>query len=173
MCNSFWLNFVFWVAAVPGGFWLTALLYAHLKICLMDEPCCCHPFMSPLSSIHFSWCPLFPSSSAPSYYSIFPLPSPLFSPFSLFPPYTPYLFILLLSTFLPSLSIPTVALLNKCISHVVELIHGSFSSVPYGPTVKLHKVFKVLALKQISVYSTGPDILIPHIQRLWHSEGGY
>lgn len=74
---------------------------------------------------------------------------------SLFHP-IPNLVSLILSTFLPSLSIPTVALLNKCISHVVELIHGSFSSVPYGPpTVKLYKVFKVLALKQISVYSTG------------------
>lgn len=119
----------------------------------------CHLFISPdvlCSHLHLP----------PLIIPFFPLLSPLFSPFSLFPPYTPYLFILLLSTFLPSLSIPTVALLNKCISHVVELIHGSFSSVPYGPTVKLHKVFKVLALKQISVYSTGPDILIPHTQRL-------
>lgn len=46
-----------------------------------------------------------------------------------------------------SLSIPTVALLNKCISHMVELIYRSFSSSPYGPTVKLHKVFKVNALQ--------------------------
>lgn len=35
----------------------------------------------------------------------------------------------------------TVALVNKCITH--ELIHGSFSSAPYGPTVK--QLFKVFA----------------------------
>lgn len=36
-----------------------------------------------------------------------------------------------------------VALVNKCITH--ELIHGSFSSAPYGPTVKPQQLFKVFA----------------------------
>lgn len=37
----------------------------------------------------------------------------------------------------------TVALVNKCITH--ELIHGSFSSAPYGPTAKPQQLFKVFA----------------------------
>lgn len=37
----------------------------------------------------------------------------------------------------------TTALVNKCITH--ELIHGSFNSAPYGPTVKPQQLFKVFA----------------------------
>lgn len=82
-------------------------------------------------------------------------------PLSFFPPFHPILnlFIFRLSTSPSLLSSPTVALLNKCISHMVELTIRSFSSAPYGPTVMLHKVFKVTALQQISVYCRDSSLL--------------
>lgn len=47
-----------------------------------------------------------------------------------------------LPPYLPSLPhLIIAALVNKCITH--ELIHGSFSSAPYGPTVKPQQLFKV------------------------------
>lgn len=121
-----------------------------------------------LSSIHCSWCTLsvllfvcpillicFTLFFFPSFLSSCPLPLPLFSPWSesVHPP----------SAYL---SIPTVALLNKCISHMVELIRRSFSSAPYGPTVKLHKVFKVTASQQISAYCSRPSFLVLRLFRL-------
>lgn len=64
----------------------------------------------------------------------------------------PDLFFLLLSDFLSSPFVPMVSLLQKCIGHMVELHHRSLSRVPYGATVTLHKVFKVITVKQICVY---------------------
>lgn len=110
----------------------------------------------PLPSIHFSLCPLFPSSCASSYYSTFPLLSLSFSPsvsLSTRLRITSSSFCLPFCHLCPS----QLRLLNKCISHAVELIHRSFSSAPYGPTVTLHKVFKDLVLKHI-LFTGGRDI---------------
>lgn len=108
-----------------------------LKTCPMDEPQHCPRCEPPRLSFFTS------------------LSSPFFPSFLYFPSLSPFhpltdLFILLLSL-LPSLSILTVALLNKWITHVVELIRRSFSSAPYGPTAMLHKVFKVTTLQPGSV----------------------
>lgn len=103
----------------------------------------------PLSSIHFSRCPLFPSSSASSYLFHFSLTFPFILSICL--SLSTRLCITSSSFCLPfcHLCPSQLRLLNKCISHVVELIHRSFSSAPYGPTVTLHKVFKDLVLKHI------------------------
>lgn len=131
-----------WGPAVQSRSVLTAPLSGHRlthpKSCLMDdEPC--HLF-TPLSAfLYFHRSP----SILLSFFTFLSLSASSSS----------------ISAVSPHLI--TVALLNKCITH--ELIHGSFSSAPYGPTVKPRNFSKSL---QICVFSTGAG-------GLWHDIGGY
>lgn len=157
MCSNIWLIFYSeWSQSQVAFIWQLSLEThrpADLKTCPMDEPCCC----SPCESLFFFF--FYHLSISLDVFPLCSLSVPLLFYFYLisllvlliFHP-VPNLFILLLSTFSLSLSIPTVDLMNKCIIRIIELIHRSFISAPYGPTVKPHKVFKVIALQQISVY---------------------
>lgn len=132
----------------------------HLKTLLMDEPCSCHPNMSSAiySLLSVSFVPIFICLLLLFHFSLtFPFSLSICLSLSTRLRIASSSFCLPFCHLCPS----QLRLLNKCISHAVELIHRSFSAAPYGPTVTLHKVFKDLVLKHILF--TGGRAISSHI----------